>query len=123
VIYLGEEGTSVARFKVNRLSTLILTLGVSLLCCAMTHRTAMAAGSDPAGNTGVIGDPSAPGGGQNGDPDIPSGSGKRLPRGPVKRIGTGPVAGSVGDGLAARSVVMWRLRVVLESWRSFYLRY
>jgi hypothetical protein len=89
----------------------------------MIHRSAMASSTNPVGNSGVIGDPTDPGGGQNGDPDIPQGNGKKLPRGAAKRVSTGPVAGSVGDGLAPRSVLMWRLRVVLESFRGFYLRY
>lgn len=109
-----------ARFKVNRLSAIILALGVSLLCCWFNHPTTVL--GDSVSNSGVISDPSSPGGGQQGDPDFP-GSGKQLPKGPSKRAGTGSVAGTVGDGPVARSVFMWRLRAVLLGWRSFYLRF
>ena len=112
-----------ARFKVNRLSAFILALGVSLLCCSMNYRPAVAALGDPVGNTGVIGNPTDPGGGQNGDPDFPSGNGKNLQKGASRRIGTGSIARTVGDGPVPRSVLMWRLRVVLQGWRGFYLRF
>jgi hypothetical protein len=117
---IGRE--NVARFVVNRRWTLILALGVSLFLGSLAHRPVVA-GDYP--GTGIVGAPAEPPGGQDGsgDPDVPIGPCKGAKAGKLSRGGTDLGPRAAGDGRVARSVLVWRLRVVLQGLRGFYLRF
>jgi hypothetical protein len=112
----------VVRFQLNRRWALILALGVSLACSFVSSQ-AVAIGPDG----GIIGDPTDPGLGPPppGDPDLPSGPGAKTvkPGGLVKGHDRVPGKRAVGDGQIPRSAWMWRLRVVVQGLRSFYIRF
>ena len=110
-----------ARLVMNRRWTFILALGVSLACCFAASQ-AMAGGPDG----GVIGDPTDPGLGPppSGDPDLPSGPGAKTAKpGRLVKGDKHPWKRAVGDGEFQRSAWMWRLRVVVQGLRSFYIRF
>ena len=108
------------RFLLNRRWSFILALGVCLACC---FATSQAVASAPDG--GVIGDPIDPGLGPppSGDPDLPSGPGaKTVKPGKLVRGDRNPGKRAVGDGQFP-SAWMWRLRVVVQGFRSIYIRF
>lgn len=109
-----------ARFVLSRRWSFILALGASLIWCSAAHRPVAA--QVPGG---LIGDPQDPGPGGIGDPDMPSGPGKSVGRGKSIRGGNSANLGvrAGGDGSTARSVWMWRLRVVLRGLRSYTVRF
>lgn len=112
------------RFISNRWWVFILALCVT--CSAPIAFTPSASASTYySGDVG--GSPGTPSG--YGDPDAPSGSsakaqqsgnwGYGVSESPVTALSAGPA----GDGHAAESVWMWRLQIILESFRSFYFRF
>jgi hypothetical protein len=109
------------RFAKNRWWAFILTLIVLLASSATLTAPSYADGSEqvitPDGGSG--GAPPA------GDPDGPSGPGKKSPTGGyVHTGGTGFMAvTSVGDGGPAWRVWSWRFHVVLLSLRARYFRF
>jgi hypothetical protein len=108
------------RFQTNRLWALILALILCAGGAAMLNSTPAAASGSPA----VSDDPNNDGGGLPGngygDPDAPSGDSKRsVTRGGARMAGGG--AAPAGDGADLQSAWMWRLRVVLQSLRGFWL--
>jgi len=113
-----------ARWVLNRRWTFILALGLSLVCCALAHHGVYASGERNCTAGGVIVDPGDGGGGGAGagDPDAPVGNGKSPGSGGMVGGGSG-TGGTAVVSVPSGSVWMWRLRVVLQSLRSFYFRF
>ena len=110
----------VVRFLLNRRWTFILALGVSLACCFVASQAGASGGSDGT----VIGDPSDPGLGPppSGDPDLPSGPGAKSPKpGGLAKGNRELGRHAAGDGGVPRSAWTWRLRVVMQRLRGFYI--
>src|ERR1051325_7523249 len=109
------------RFPMNRWWTLIVTL---TLCLASFAGPRIARADDS--NPSLLPDPQGGGNDNGGDPDVPDGPGK------VKGSSGGPMLRGrrvyalrqpVGDGTWSGTVVMWRLRVVAWSLRTFFVRF
>jgi len=107
------------RFLVNRWWALILMLGVLLASSATFPARSRATDvNDP---IAIPGGGPGPGSPPAGDPDAPAG--KRSPG--YGRAVPGNVrysATSMGDGVSAKSVWVWRLHVVLQSLIARYSR-
>ena len=114
-----------ARLVLNRRWTFILALGLSLVCCALAHHGVYASGERNSTAGGVIVDPGDGGGGGAGagDPDAPVGNGKSPGSGGMVGGGSGTGGSTAVVSVPSGSVWMWRLRVVLQSLRSFYFRF
>ena len=113
-----------ARLVLNRRWTFILALGLSLVCCALAHHGVYASGERNCTAGGVIVDPGDGGGGAGaGDPDAPVGNGKSPGSGGMVGGGSGTGGSTAVVSVPSGSVWMWRLRVVLQSLRSFYFRF
>ena len=106
-----------ARFLLNRRWTFVLALGVSLVWCS----AALGPGS-AFGSIGYLTDGNS-GGGNAGDPDLPSGPGKNRPAGARPQSNVSPEMRAAGDSKALGSAGMLRLRVVLSSLRSLFIRF
>ena len=108
-----------ARFKLNRHMTLILSLAATLVagpafvppahCLQSKDGTA-----DP--------DPTAPPG-ASGDPDMPVGPNKSVGSGAQRNAVVGRGARTEGDGRAPQSVMVTRLRIVMQALRVIYFRF
>jgi hypothetical protein len=107
---------------VNRRWAFILALGVSLVLCSFIHPRAFAA--DGTGS-GKVGDPYdvPPGQDGTGDPDVPIGPMKGANAGRLSRGSSNLATRTAGDGRITGSVLVWRLRVVLQGLRSYYIRF
>jgi len=107
------------RFVKNRSWAFILTLTVLLASSATFSSLSYGDGNDPLAIPG--GGPGSPPGG---DPDQPVGPSKSGPGYGRATPGSGryATAASMGDGVSARSVWVWRLHVVLRSLISRYSR-
>ncbi|MBI5709875.1 MAG: hypothetical protein HZC42_06160 [Candidatus Eisenbacteria bacterium] len=114
------------RFSRNRWWTLILAF---CLCSACAFASARLVSAGAIGDPTQTGDPTMPNG--SGDPDVPDGAGKNGGR-TVSRGGLqgGALPASrtqearpVGDGAVSQNVMMWRLQLVLQGLRSFYIRF
>lgn len=109
------------RFPKNRWWTLILTL---TLCLASFAGSRIARADDS--NPSLLPDPPGNGSDNGGDPDVPDGPGKvkGYSRG-MMLPGTSVYAlrSPVGDGTWSGNVMMWRLRVVAWSLRTFFVRF
>jgi hypothetical protein len=107
------------RFNANRWWTLILTLslGCAFVASSTTRATAESSLLDELGGTDRgDGTPAPPLPGA-GDPDSPM-SGRRAGREAVVQPSTNvSTSRAVGDGTAVDSVMMWRIRAVLQSLR------
>ncbi len=106
------------RFEMNRRSTFILALCVSLMCFA-----APASFSGEGSSGRIIGEPrdtELPNG--VGDPDVPETAGKYAKSIQVGRGSMSSGWRSAGDSRST-SVMVWRLRVVFSSLRIAFLRF
>ena len=114
-----------ARLVLNRRWTFILALGLSLVCCALAYHGVYASGERNSTAGGFIVDPGDGGGGGTGtgDPDAPVGNGKSPGSGGMVGGGSGTGGSTAVVSVPSGSVWMWRLRVVLQSLRSFYFRF
>lgn len=110
-----------ARFNLNRRLMLVLALAMTLVASPALVGPAHSIQSRATGNDPL--DPGAPPG-ASGDPDMPTG--------PAKSFGAWANGNQVmvvkgvrteGDGRAPQSVLMLRLRVVLQALRVIYLRF
>lgn len=105
------------RFEMNRRSTFILALCVSLMCFAPRSSRS----DDDPGR--IIGEPHEtefPSG--MGDPDVPETAGKYAKSIQVGRGSMGSGWRSAGDSRPT-SVMVWRLRVVFSNLRIAFLRF
>lgn len=100
------------RFAKNRWWAFILTLSLLLTGSATFASLSYGDGIVPIAN------PDTP---PAGDPDTPVGPSKQAPgKGRAVSVGSRYADSSMGDGVSARSVWVWRLHVVL---RSLIIRY
>ena len=109
------------RFTKNRWWTIILTLSLCLACWCLKPPVASADG--PAVGVGGDGD----GGGVptgTGDPDVPQHPKNSVVRGAgYAAPGYSSMTAAAGDSRVSVGVWVFRLRVVLQGVKSFYLRY
>jgi hypothetical protein len=108
------------RFKLNRWSTLILTLclGCAFLATMATSASAQTRMFDELGSRNWSGNGNPPPPPGDGDPDIPMSSLKRAQ--PIAGSGRAAQNSTVrvaGDGAHVDSVMMWRFQAVLQSLR------
>jgi hypothetical protein len=116
-----------ARFSMNRRLTFILALCDCLAWCSVDLRFGAALSGPDEVHAAAIRDGSEigdPGSGGEGDPDVPDGPSKGgRSMSMTVQGGTNLEVRAAGDSRASNSAGWWRLRVVLESLRSFYLRF
>lgn len=115
------------RFSMNRRWAFILALGASLVWCVLVPLPGSVVngpGEAFASSISDIGDPNGGGGNGIGDPDNPSGVRKAKPGSNGGfQVSTRPDVQAAGDSKASGGVSMWRIRVVLESLRSYTFRF
>ena len=99
--------------------TLVLALATFLVASPAVVRSAGSAAvrTDPGDP-----DPGLPPG-ESGDPDMPVGPSKNARKGAQHHQTSTRGIRTEGDGRSPSSVVMWRLRVVLQTLRVLYLRF
>ena len=110
-----------SRFLQNRRMTLVLALVACLIAAPQLSAPAHAiwVAEDP----GSGNDDTGGGGSPRGDPDVPVGP-YRAGRMGIPSGGTTTLANrTVGDGSVTSVAWMWRLRIVVQSLRAYYLHF
>jgi hypothetical protein len=111
------------RFVTNRWCTFILALSLCFGSIASMSAISIADMKTGDGSGGSL-PPGAPGDPTAGDPDIPVPSVKgSVPRGAALPASSVSTSRAVGDSVPLESVMMWRLRIVLQSLGVWYVRF
>ena len=117
------------RFTWNRWWAFVLTLCLLTICSILLTAQVPSVASAGPSNTYMPAEDQQPPVPSLGDPDVPMGPGDgKTGKSMVLRGGQGQVLRQsgvlpVGDGATPTSVVMNRLRLIVLSLRSFYLRF